>query len=159
MQEVSVDQCDGGRSFCYSLVTSYQSLVPSYYQLLVTSYYLLIISYQLPVSSHQLPVSSHQLLVINIVISYYCSTSYQSPVASEVTIYQLLQIICNMVFIRHKKPFPEHFIRNVFAVTFMMNVQFLKHLLSATALNVQEQPFKVALHKIVLKNFPKISEV
>ena len=40
-----------------------------------------------------------------------------------------------MEFIRLKILFPEHLFLNAFAVTFMMNVQFLEHLLSTTPLN------------------------
>ena len=51
-----------------------------------------------------------------------------------------------MEFIRHKN-FSRALISYTFAVTSMMNFQFLEHLLATTALNVQERPFAVVLHK------------
>ena len=51
-----------------------------------------------------------------------------------------------MEFIRHKN-FARALISYAFAITSMMNFQFLEHLLATTALNVQEQPFAVVLHK------------
>ena len=39
----------------------------------------------------------------------------------------------------------------------MINFSFLEHLFSATPLIVLEQPFKVVLHKTVLKNLTKVT--
>ena len=83
-----------------SLVTSHQSLVANH-QLLVTSYQSLLAS-----TSYQLRVAINQLLVFNHYLPLLV-TSYQSRIASKVTIYQLLQIICNMELIRHKNLFPS----------------------------------------------------
>ena len=61
-----------------------------------------------------------------------------------------------MEFIRHKNLFLEPLFFHAFALTSTVNFQFSEHLLSTAPLNVQEQPFTVFLHKIVLKNFHKI---
>ena len=96
-----------GRTFCQSLVTSYPSIVTSY-QSLVANHQLLVTSYQslLASTSYQLQVAINQLLVFNHYLPLLV-TSYQSRIASRVTIYQLLQIICNMELIRHKNLFPS----------------------------------------------------
>ena len=116
------------------LVTSYQSLVTSY-QSLVTSHQLLVTSYQSLVTSNQSLVTSpsHQLLVTNpqllvtscqlIVIDHQLLlfTSYYQAVASEVTIYQLLQKICQMNSSDIKTFFQSTDFLNALAVTFMIN--------------------------------------
>ena len=57
-----------------------------------------------------------------------------------------------MEFIRHKNLFPEHLFLNALAVTSMMNF-YNTSKTSIAPLNVQEQPFTIVVHKIVLKNF------